>query len=81
MGRCQGALPPFPGTDCPTPRWETIEKTQHFFVKNMASIAIMVGGGVLNAATFIGDNYLARALGGDNSQAALDEKKASRQSS
>ena len=30
----------------------------------MASIAIMVGGAVLNAAAFIGGNYLARALGG-----------------
>ena len=41
----------------------------------MASIAIMIGGAVLNATTFIGGNYLARALGGDSSQAALDEKK------
>ena len=39
----------------------------------MASIAIMAGGAVLNAAAFIGGNYLARALGrGD--KAALDEK-------
>jgi len=30
----------------------------------MASIAIMVGGAVLNATAFIGGNYLARALGG-----------------
>ena len=29
----------------------------------MASIAIMVGGAVLNAAAFIGGNCLARALG------------------
>ena len=29
----------------------------------MVSIAIMVGGAVLNAVAFIGDNYLARALG------------------
>ena len=28
----------------------------------MASIAIMAGGAVLNAAAFIGGNYLARAL-------------------
>jgi len=40
----------------------------------MASIAIMVGGGVLNATAFIGGNYLARALGGGN-KAALEEKK------
>ena len=39
----------------------------------MASIAIMVGGAVLNAAAFIGGNYLARALGGGD-KAALDEK-------
>ena len=30
---------------------------------------------VLNAATFIGGNYLAKALSGDSGQAALDEKK------
>ena len=40
----------------------------------MATIAIMVGGAVLNAATFIGGNYLAKALSGDSGQAALDEK-------
>ena len=39
----------------------------------MASIAIMVGGAVLNTATFIGGNYLARALG-EGDKAALDEK-------
>ena len=41
----------------------------------MATIAIMVGGAVLNAATFIGGNYLAKSLSGDSGQAALDEKK------
>jgi len=40
----------------------------------MASIAIMIGGAVLNVTAFIGGNYLARALGrGD--KAALEEKK------
>ena len=39
----------------------------------MASIAIMAGGAVLNAAAFIGGNYLARALGGGD-KAAIDEK-------
>jgi len=34
----------------------------------------MVGGAVLNAAAFIGGNYLARALGGGD-EAALEEKK------
>ena len=32
--------------------------------KIMASIEIRVGRAVLNAATFIGDSYLAKALGG-----------------
>ena len=41
----------------------------------MATVAIMVGGAVLNAATFIGSNYLAKYLSGDSGQAALDEKK------
>ena len=41
----------------------------------MATVAIMVGGAVLNAATFIGGNYLAKYLSGDSGQAALDEKK------
>jgi len=40
----------------------------------MASIAIMIGGAVLNATAFIGGNYLARALGGGD-KAALAEKK------
>ena len=39
----------------------------------MASIAIMLGGAVLNAAAFIGGNYLARVLGGGD-KASLDEK-------
>jgi len=40
----------------------------------MASIAIMIGGAVLNATAFIGGNYLARALDGGD-KAALQEKK------
>ena len=40
----------------------------------MASIAIMVGVAVLNAATFIGGNYLARYLSGDDPKAAQEEK-------
>ena len=40
----------------------------------MASIAIMVGGAVLNATAFIGGNYLAKALGGGD-KAALEEKE------
>ena len=40
----------------------------------MASIAIMLGGAIVNAATFIGGNYLANALSGDSGQAALAEK-------
>ena len=34
----------------------------------------MVSEAVLNAATFIGGNYLAKALSGDSGQAALNEK-------
>ena len=41
-------------------------------VYTMAMIAIMVGGAVLNAATFIGGNYLAKALSGDSGQAAYN---------
>ncbi|KAL9950721.1 hypothetical protein ACROYT_G043267 [Oculina patagonica] len=40
----------------------------------MASIAIMAGGAILNAAAFIGGNYLARALGG-GADTALKEKE------
>ena len=38
----------------------------------MATFAIMVGGSVLNAATFIGGNYLAKDLSGDSGQAVMD---------
>ena len=55
---------------------KTFELRLQIFSKDMASIAIMVVGAVLNAATFIGGNYLAKALGGDSGQAALDEKSA-----
>ena len=41
----------------------------------MATLAIMIGGAILNAATFIGGNYLAKSLSGDSGQAALDKKK------
>ena len=40
----------------------------------MASIVIMIGGAILNAAAFTGGNYLAKYLSGDRGQAALDEK-------
>ena len=40
----------------------------------MASIAITIGGAVLNAAAFTGGNYLAKYIAGDNGQAALAEK-------
>ena len=40
----------------------------------MATLAIMIGGAILNAATFIGGNYLAKALSGDSGQATLNEK-------
>ena len=41
----------------------------------MASIGIMIGGAILNAAAFTGGNYLAKYLAGDSGQAALAEKK------
>ena len=41
----------------------------------MASIAMMIGGAVLNAAAFTGGNYLAKFLAGDGGKAALEEKK------
>ena len=40
----------------------------------MASIAIMIGGAVLNAAAFTGGNYLAKYIAGNSGQAALAEK-------
>ena len=40
----------------------------------MAMITIMLGGALLNAAAFIGGNYLAKALSGDSGNAALAEK-------
>jgi len=43
-------------------------------VHEMASIAMMIGGTVINAAAFTGGNYLTRYLSGDGGQAALDEK-------
>ena len=51
---------------------KTFEKLLPIYMK-MASIAVMVGGAVVNAAAFIGVNYLARALGGGE-KAALEEK-------
>ena len=40
----------------------------------MASVAMMIGGAVLNAAAFTGGNHLAKYFAGDGGQAALDEK-------
>ena len=40
----------------------------------MASVAMMIGGAVLNAAAFTGGNYLAKYIAGDSGQAALAEK-------
>lgn len=41
----------------------------------MASIAIVLGGAVLNATAFIGGNYLARYLSGDDPGKAQAEKE------
>ena len=38
----------------------------------MASIAIMIGGAIINATAFVGGNYLAKYLSGDS---AGQEKK------
>ena len=35
----------------------------------MATIAMMIGGAILNATTFVGGSYLARYLSGDNADA------------
>ena len=40
----------------------------------MASIAIVIGGAVLNATSFIGGNYLARYLSGDDKAQAEKER-------
>ena len=40
----------------------------------MASVAMTIGGAVLNSAAFTGGNYLAKFLAGDNGKAVLDEK-------
>ena len=37
----------------------------------MASIAMMIGGAVLNAAAFTGGNYLARYIAGDSGKLKL----------
>ena len=41
----------------------------------MASIAIVIGGAVLNATSFIGGNYLARYLSGDDKAQAEKERE------
>ena len=43
-------------------------------VKFTAVMAMMAFGAVVNAASFIGGNYLARYLSGDSGKAALEEK-------
>ena len=35
-------------------------------IAEMASIAIMIGGAIINATTFVGGSYLAKYLAGDN---------------
>ena len=40
----------------------------------MASIALMIGGAVLNAAAFTGGNYLAKYIAGDGGRAAAAER-------
>ena len=40
----------------------------------MASIAVMIGGAVLNAAAFTGGKYLAKYIAGDDGKATLAAK-------
>ena len=40
----------------------------------MASVAIMAGGALFNAVAFIGGNYLARFLSGDDPKASVEQK-------
>lgn len=40
----------------------------------MVSIAMMIGGAILNAAAFTGGNYLCKYLSGDDGKAALEDK-------
>ena len=42
----------------------------------MASIAIMIGGAVLNATAFTGSKYLAKYIAGDSGQAAVSRENA-----
>ena len=44
----------------------------------MASIAIMIGGAVLNATAFTGGNYLAKYIAGDSGQAAMEKYRRER---
>jgi len=41
----------------------------------MASVAMMVGGAILNATAFTGGNYLVKYFSDDNGKDALDENK------
>ena len=41
----------------------------------MASVAMLVGGAILNARTFVGGSYLARYLSDDSSKDILYEKE------
>ena len=41
----------------------------------MASIAIMIGGAIINATAFVGGSYLAKFISGDSESASLEEKK------
>ena len=41
----------------------------------MASIAIMIGGAIINATAFVGGSYLEKFISGDSESASLEEKK------
>ena len=64
----------FLGDMPPNPLVKLVEITHvESWIHPWASIAITVGGAVLNAAAFIGGNYLVPALGGGH-KAAQEEK-------
>ena len=42
----------------------------------MASIAIMIGGAIINATAFVGGSYLAKFLSGDSESASLEDNLA-----
>ena len=53
---------------------DCLEKQKTLPLK-MASIAIMIGGAIINATAFVGGSYLAKYFSRDSESASLEEKK------